>query len=93
MNHLLMQRIDELLTGSGDRAGLDCERALRVGAATLHRGAPSGITATIVVCDVARPDFAAFESLVTEVADDYGLAAGIQAQPAGYSVRLTCARG
>jgi hypothetical protein len=90
MNTLLQQQLNELLTDSSTRSKLTCESALRVGAATLHRGRPGEITATTVVCDVAADDVEAFASLVSEIGDEYGLETRIQQRPGSYSVRFTC---
>jgi len=92
MNKLLNQQLDEVLTGSGFRAHLKCEGALRVGAGTLCRAAPGEITATTVVCDLQGADLDSLKSLVQEIADEYGLEASIQQQPGSYSVRYTCPR-
>jgi hypothetical protein len=89
MNKLLNQQLDEVLIGSGFRARLECEEALRVGAGTLCRAAPGEITATTVVCDLQGADLDAFESLVEEIGDEYGLEASIQQQVGSYSVRYT----
>jgi hypothetical protein len=89
MNKLLNQQLDELLTNSAvTSTDLECESALRVGAATLCR-APNEITATTVVCNVADADFVIFDSLVQDITDEYGLEAIIKWQPGGYSVRFT----
>ena len=90
MNNLLHQQLDEVLTRSASRAALDCERALRVGAATLSRAPLGEITATTVVCNIADDDIDAIESLVSDIADEYGLEARVQKQqPASYSVRFS----
>jgi hypothetical protein len=95
MNKLLNQQLAEVLTGAGFRAksGLKCEGVLRVGAGTLCRAAPGEITATTVVCDLQGAAVDTFEWLVQDIADEYGLDAGIQQQRTGsYSVRFTCPR-
>ena len=92
MNKLLNQQLDEVLTNSSLRARLNCEGALRVGAGTLCRAAAGEITATTVVCDVQGADLDSLESLVEDIADEYGLEASIQQRPGSYSVRFTCAR-
>jgi hypothetical protein len=90
MNKLLHQQLDELLTNSpAISSDLECESALRVGAATLCHAAPNQITATTVVCNLKDADFGRFESLVQDVADDYGLEASIQWHAGAYSVRFT----
>jgi hypothetical protein len=90
MNTLLQRQLNELLTDSSTRSKLKCESALRVAAATLCRGGPREITATTVVCDVAADDFEAFASLVTDIADEYGLeTSSIRRRPNSYSVRFT----
>ncbi len=92
MNNLLNQQLDELLTNARiPSTNLRCEGALRVGAATLYRAAPHEITATTVVCDLEGADMHTFQSLIQEIADDYGLDAGIQQQLGSCSVRFTCA--
>jgi hypothetical protein len=86
MNKLMHEQIYELLTNSQSRAMLECERALRVGAATLCRGA---ITATTIVCDIAADDLDAFESLVVKIADEFDIDASIRPQPGRCSVRFS----
>ncbi len=92
MNKLLNQQLAEVLTGAGFRSQshLKCEGALRVGAGTLCRAAPGEITATTVVCDLQGADLDTFESLVQDIADEYGLEAGILQRAGSYSVRFTC---
>jgi len=89
MNTLLQQQLDELLARSARQATLECERALRVGAATLRLAPHGEITATTVVCNIVDDDVDAVESLASDIADEYGLAASIQHQPGSYSVRFT----
>jgi hypothetical protein len=90
MNKLLNQQLDELLTDSPfTSTHLECESALRIGAATLGRAAPGEIAATTVVCKVADAVVDTFESLVQEIVDEYGLEATIQWRHGGYSVRFT----
>ncbi len=93
MNNLLNQQLDELLTGSQLRGPkLQCESALRVGAATLCRAAPSEITATTVECNLEGANLDTFASLVQEIADEYGLEASVHQhnqQQAACSVRFT----
>lgn len=89
MSNLLYHQLDELLTTSASRATLWCERALRVGAATLCRG-PGEITATTVVCNLFDDNFDAVRALVSDIADEYGLVTTIQRQQTGsYSVRFS----
>jgi hypothetical protein len=90
MNKLLNQQLDELLTDSCvTSTDLECENALRVGAATLCGAAAGGITATTVVCNLADAAFDTFESLVQDIADDYGLEASMKWQAGAYAVRFT----
>jgi hypothetical protein len=91
MNKPPDEQIHELLTRSNRRCLIECERALRVAAATLWQ-APSGeIAATTVVCDTTDHEIDAVEALVAEIAIEYGLAASIQAQPGCCSVRFSWA--
>ena len=90
MNNLLQEQLHEVLTKSANSAALECERALRVGAATLYRARLGEVTATTVVCNLAKDEIDAVESLAAEVADEYGLEASIQEQQSGsYSVRFS----
>ena len=90
MNILLKQQLDELLARCNSDTDLQCERALRVGAATLRRAAPNEITATTVVCTLARSNLGTLEALVQDIADEYGVDASIQKQAGSYSVRFAC---
>jgi hypothetical protein len=89
MNNLLYGQIDELLNRSWSHTGLRCESALRAAAGTLSRGAWGEITATSVVCDLAGDEVDGFESLVADIADEYGVEASIRHHPGWYSVRFT----
>lgn len=92
MNKLLDDQIQEVLTRSDTRAFIECERALRVGAATLWRAAPAEVTATTVVCSVSDRHFDAVESLVGKIAEEYGFDARIQQQQGSLSVRFSWPR-
>jgi hypothetical protein len=90
MNTLLNQQLDELLNNSSNPAtDLQCEGALRVGAATLRRAAAGAIAATTVVCALADSDLDAFDWLVQDIADEYEVDASIHEQSGSYSVRFT----
>jgi hypothetical protein len=90
MNSLLSQQLDELLnTSSNPATDLQCEGALRVGAATLRRGAPSDISATTVVCTLSDSYLGILDWLVQEIADEYEVNASIQEQSGSCSVRFT----
>ena len=90
MNNLLKEQLDEVLSKSASGATLEYERALRVGAETLCRARAGEITATTVVCNIADDAIDAVESLVADIADEYGLEACIRRQqPGSYSVRFT----
>ena len=89
MNKLMHEQIHELLAKSESRGVLECERALRVGAATLWQ-VPSGhITAMTVVCDIAEDRINALESLVADIAEEFGLDGSIKRQPGACSVRFS----
>jgi hypothetical protein len=91
MKNLLNQQLDELLANSPiPNTELQCEGALRVGAATLCRVAPNEITATTVMCDLHEGMVDVFESLVQAIADEYGLEASIHHRAGSCSVRFTC---
>ena len=89
MTSLLHRQLEELLSDTPNRTGLKFENALRVGAATLCRGDWSQITATTVVCEVAPDEVEAFESLVVEIAEEYGFDASIRQNAGSNSVRFT----
>jgi hypothetical protein len=90
MNNLLKEQLDEVLSKSASGATLEYERALRVGAETLCRARAGEITATTVVCNIPDDEIHAVESLVDDIADEYGLEACIRwQQPGSFSVRFT----
>jgi hypothetical protein len=90
MNNLLKEQLDEVLSKSASGATLEYERALRVGAGTLSRARAGEITATTVVCNIADDGIHAVESLVADIADEFGLEACIRRQqPGSYSIRFT----
>lgn len=89
MNNLLYQQLDESLVKSDSRRRRNAESALRVAAATMCQATSREITATTVVCDARAEDLDAFESLVAEIAEEYGLNASVRPQPGSCSVRFT----
>jgi len=90
MNKMVDEQIRELLTNSQSHAMLECERALRVGAATLCQVRSGEITATTVVCHVGDDDLDAVESLVVDIADEFGVDARVQQQAGFCAVRFSC---
>jgi hypothetical protein len=89
MNNLLKEQLDEVLSKSASGATLECERALRIGAETLCRARAGEVTATTVVCNIVDDEIEAVESLLADIADEFGLEACLRRQQAGsYSVRF-----
>jgi hypothetical protein len=89
MNRLLAQQLDELLNAPGERYGFAWESALRVGAATLMRAVGDEITSTTVVGVLGNDDQMAFEALVADLANEFGLDVTIRQNDGSFSVRFS----
>ena len=92
MNRLLTRQIEEAVgtIRDGRCSGLDCEAQLRIAAATLS-DTPSGlITAITVVGLLGHDDAAAVETLVHEIAEEFGIQSHVGWHVGTFSVRFSC---
>lgn len=71
------------------REGLDCERSLRIAAATLCNAATHEVTSTTLVGALDPDGLSAFRVLVAEVADQYGLHAHTTVDTGAFAVQFT----
>jgi hypothetical protein len=89
MHRLVANQIAEALAEPARVDGLACERPLRVAAGTLSRAAAHEIGSTTVVGVLGADDVNAFEVLVAEIADEFGLDASIRLRIGSFSVRFS----
>lgn len=91
MNQLLARQLRETLElVSEDRwSGLDCEAQLCAAAATLAVAPLDMISATTVVGVLGQDDAQAFEALVTDIANEFGLESRIRFHVGTFSVRFS----
>jgi len=87
MNPVTAQQRSATRMYADDCAGLECESQLRVAAAMLAR--TDEITATTVLGELRPDQPAQFESLVTDIADEYGLDATLRVEGGQFSVRFS----
>jgi hypothetical protein len=88
VKHLLAKQLEELLRSRPGAHELPYERALRVGAASLRRGAADEITSTTIVGSLLTNDHEDFETLVADIAEEFGLDATIRLWAGSFSVRF-----
>jgi hypothetical protein len=84
MNKLLVRQLQELIS-----IDLDCERQLRIGAATLSRAQAAEVTATTVVGARGTDDPYAVSELVEQIASEFNLDANVRFGVTSFSVRFT----
>jgi hypothetical protein len=91
LNQLLARQIHEAIAPRqpGRCSELECERSLRVAAATLSGAQSDEITATTVVGTLGRDDVAAVEALVAAIAREFGLESRVRTNVGSYSVRFS----
>jgi hypothetical protein len=89
MDSLLEQQLQEALAEPARGTPLGCASALRVSAGTLLHAHGDAISATTAVGVLGRDDVDAFQVLVAEVCDEYGLNARVSIHGGTYSVRFT----
>jgi hypothetical protein len=87
MPQLLAHQFSDLLTEPAQR--LACEAQLRVAAGTLSRTAADQVTAATAVGALGADDVPAFEELVHEIADEFGLEARVRLNAGSFSVRFS----
>ena len=89
MKQLLERELEEVLRRrpSTPRTELGCESSLRVAAATLSRS--PDIAATRVVGTLDQDDVAAVESLVADIAYEFGLESRLRINAGSFSVRFS----
>lgn len=91
MNQRLAREVRETVGSDSDErcSGLACEAQLRAAAATLADAPPDMITATTVVGVLGQDDRQAFEELVAEIADEFGLETQLRLHVGTFSVRFS----
>ena len=91
MNQLLAGQIEEAVDSQrgGLCVGLGCEAQLRAAAATVSDAPPGVITATTVVCVLGQDDATVVESMVADIADEFGLEARMHMHVGSFSVRFS----
>ena len=73
--------------------GLGCEGSLRVAAEMLSNSRSDEVTAMTVVGILGRDDVTAFEALVTEIAEEFGLERRTKLHVGSFSVRFSQPHG
>jgi len=91
MNQLLARQIEEAVGANrdGPASGLGNEAQLRIAAATVGDAPPGLITATTFVGVLGLDDAAAVESLVADIAREFGLESRIRMHVGSFSVRFS----
>jgi hypothetical protein len=91
MNQLLARQIEEAVgsTLDGVSPGLDWKAQLRIAAATVSDAPPGLITATTVIGVLGQDDAAAVESLVGDIAEEFGLEGELRMHVGSFSVRFS----
>jgi len=91
MNQLLARQIEEAVGANRDglASGLGNEAQLRIAAATVSDAPPGLITATTLVGVLGLDDAAAVESLVADIAREFGLESRIHMHVGSFSVRFS----
>lgn len=90
MTNTLYRELEHTPLQTQRRTGLGCEAALRVAAAALSQATSLAVGATrVVVADVPEPDSRMFETVVSEIATEFGLGAEILRHDGAATVRFT----
>jgi hypothetical protein len=89
MKSLLEREVDAILAGTAPLVALDCERPLRIAAATVAGGRASEVVGTRVVGVLGHDHPAEVEDLVARLAAEFGLEAKIGLHGGSFAVRFS----
>ena len=89
MNQLLTRQLDQALAQASCPNGLRCAGPLRAAAAMLNRASADEVPATNVIGVLGADDLDAFNALVADVAEEFGVDVHIRLNVGSFSVRFT----